>query len=142
MVMTKAELTGAINGGDEVGLETEIVQGFHAHEPLGVLVEQLGERSAADVSDKMIQGFGDWEGLLLGARQVVQVVEDGAFEVAQVVTGPTAAAQAQPEQEQSPPAEKAAVIHDHGLEAGIGHVVQPAGRLGEEMADGFKKDPG
>jgi len=99
--MTKAEVTGAINGGDEVALETEIVQGFHAQEPLGVLVEQLGESGAADVSDKMIQGFGDREGLLLGARQVVQVVEDGAFEVAQVVIGRTAAAQAQPEQEQS-----------------------------------------
>jgi len=141
MVMTKAEVTRAINGGDEVALETEIVQGFHANEPLGVLMEQLGESGAADVSDKMIQGFGDREGLLLGARQVVQVVEDGAFEVAQVVIGRTTAAQAQPEQEQSPPAEKAAVILDHGLEAGVGQLVQPAGRLGEEMADGFKKDP-
>ena len=107
-----------------------------------MLVEQLGESGAADMSDKMIQGFGDREGFLLGARQVVQVVEDGAFEVAQVVIGRTAAAQAQPEQEQSPPAEKAAVILDHGLEAGVGQLVQPAGRLGEEMADGFKKDPG
>jgi hypothetical protein len=142
MMMAEAEVTGAIDRHDEITLEAEIVQGFHAQEPLGVLVEQLGESGAADVSDKMIQGFGDREGLLLGARQVVQVVEDGAFEVAQVVIGRTAAAQAQPEQEQSPPAEKAAVILDHGREAGVGHLVQPVGRLGEEMADGFKKEPG
>jgi hypothetical protein len=107
---------------------------------LGVLVEQLGESGAADVSDKMIQGFGDREGLLLGARQVVQVVEDGAFEVAQVVIGRTAAAQAQPEQEQSPPAEKAAVILDHGLEARIGQLVQPIRGFGEEVADGFEEE--
>jgi hypothetical protein len=140
MVMTKTEVTRAINGGDEVALETEIVQGFHANEPLGVLVEQLGESGAADMADKMIQGFGDREGFLLGARQEVEVVEDGAFEVAQVVIGRTAAAQAQPEQEQSPPAEKAAVILDHGLEAGIGQLVQPTGRFREEVADGFEED--
>jgi hypothetical protein len=34
------------------------------------------------------------------------------------------------------------VILDHGREAGVGYLVQPVGRLGEEMADGFKKEPG
>ena len=119
-MMTEAKVTGAINGGNEIALETEIVQGFHADEPLGVLVEQLGESGATDVSDEMIQGLGDWEGVLLGARQKVEVVEDGAFQVPQVIIGRTAAAQAQPEEEQSPPAEKTAVVLDHGLEAGVG----------------------
>jgi hypothetical protein len=32
------------------------------------------------------------------------------------------------------------VILDHGLEAGIGQLVQPARRLGEEVADGFEED--
>lgn len=141
MVMTEAKVTGAVNGGNEVALETEIVQGFHADEPLGVLAQQLGESRAADMADKMIEGFGDREGILLGARQVVEVVEDGAFEVAQVVVGRTAAAQAQPEQEQSPPAEKAAVILDHGLEAGVGQLVQPVGQFREEVADGFEESP-
>lgn len=118
--MTEAEVTGAVHRGDEVALETEIVQGFHADEPLSVLMEQLGESGAADVADKMIEGFGDRQGILLGACQVVEVVEHGAFEVTQVVVGGTAAAQAQPEQEQSPPAEKAAVVLDHGFEAGVG----------------------
>jgi len=122
-------------------LETEIVQGFHADEPLGVLVEQLGESGAADVSDEMIQGLGDREGLLLSAGKMVEVVEDGAFEVAQVVVGRTAAAQTQSEQEQAPPAEKTAVILDHGLEAGVGQLVQPAGQFREEVADGFEKSP-
>ena len=78
MVMTEAQIAGAVNGRDEVALETEIVQGFHADEPLGVLVEQLGEGGAADVADEMIEGLGDREGVLLGARQEVEVVEDGA----------------------------------------------------------------
>jgi hypothetical protein len=60
------------------------------------------------VAYKVIEGFGDWKGILLGARQAVEVMEDGAFEIAQVVIGGTAAAQAQPEQEQAPPTEKAA----------------------------------
>jgi len=141
MVMAKAEVTGAVNRGDAVALETEIVQGFHVDEPLGVLLEQLGESGAADVADKMIEGFGDRERILLGARQVVEVVENGAFEVTQVVVGRTAAAQAQPKQEQSPPAEKAAVILDHGLAACVGQLVQPAGQFREEVADGFEEGP-
>src|SRR5208337_2140897 len=87
MVMTEAEVTGAINGGNEIALETRIIQGLHADEPLGVLEEQVGESGAADVPNEMIEGLGHREGLLLGACQEVEVVEDGAFEVAQVVIG-------------------------------------------------------
>src|SRR5438445_1691399 len=85
MVMTEAEIAGAINGGDEVTLEAEIVQGFHADEPLGMQMKQLGESRAADVADKMIEGFGDREGILLSVGQEVEIVEDGAIEVTQVV---------------------------------------------------------
>jgi len=92
MVMSEAEITGAIHGGNEIDLETEIVQGFHANEPLGVLVKQLGEGSAADVSNKVIEGLGDWQGILFGARQPIEIVEGGAFQVAQVIVGRTAAA--------------------------------------------------
>ena len=59
MRMTEAEVTGAVHGRAEITLKAEIVQGFHADQPLGVLVEQLGESGAADVPDKMVQGFGD-----------------------------------------------------------------------------------
>ena len=93
-VMTEAEVTGAINGGNEVALETEVVQGFHAHEPMGVLVEQLSESGAADVPNKMIEGLGDRERLLLGARQEIEIMEDGQFEVAQIIIGRAATAQA------------------------------------------------
>ena len=48
--------------------------------------------------------------------------------------------QAQAEEEQSPPAEEAAVILDPRLVAGVGQLVQPPGRLGEEVADGFEED--
>jgi hypothetical protein len=89
----------------------------------------------------MIEGPGDGEGFLLGPGQMIEVVEDSAFQVAQIVIGRTAAAQAQSEQEQSPPAEKAAMILDHGLEAGIGQLVQPAGQFREEVADGLEKGP-
>lgn len=142
MVMTEAEVTGAVHRGDEIALEAEIIQGFHADKPLGVPVEQLGESGAADVSDKMIQGLGDREGVLLGARQKVEVVEDGAFQVAQVVIGRAAAAQAQAKQEQPPPAEKTTMILDHRLEAGVGQLVEPTEQFREEMADGFEEGSG
>ena len=87
----------------------------------------------------MVEGFGDRQGVLLGARQMVEVMENGAFQVAQVVVGRTAAAQAQAEEEQPPPAKKAAVVVDHGFEAGVGQLVEPVGQLREEMADGFEK---
>ncbi len=140
--MTEAEVAGAIHGGNEVALEAEIVQGFHADEPVGVLMEQLGEGGAADVSNKVIQGFGDRQAILLGARQEVEVVEDGTFQVAQVVISGTAAAQTQAEEEQPPPAEKTAVVLDHRREAGIGQLVQPVRQLGKEMPDGFEKGAG
>src|SRR5512138_1598935 len=124
VVVTEAEVAGAIDGGNEVALEAKIVQGFHADQPPGVLVAQLGEGGAANVSNKVIQGFGDWERILLGAGQTVEVVENGAFQVAQVVIGGTAAAQAQAKEEQPPPAEKAAVVLHHGLVAGVGQLVQ------------------
>ena len=142
MVMTEAQIAGAVDADGEIALETGIVQGFHANEPQGVLMEQLGEGEAADVPDKVIEGFGDRKGILLGARQVVEVVEDGTFQVAQVVVGGAAAAQAQAEEEQAPPAQKPAVIADHGLEAGVGQLVQPAGQVGEEVPDGFEEDQG
>jgi hypothetical protein len=141
MVMSEAEVTGAVNGDEEVALEAEIVQGFHAQEPIGVPVKQLGKSGAADVANKMIEGFGHREGVLLGARQEIEVVEDGQFEIPQVIIGGTTAAQAQAEEEQPPPAEEAAMILDHGLEAGVGQLVQPAGEFREEVADGFEKGP-
>jgi hypothetical protein len=60
------------------------------------------------------------QGVLPGTGQKVEVVEDSAFQVAQVVIGRTATAQAQTEQEQAPPAEKTAMVFNHGLEAGVG----------------------
>ena len=92
--------------------------------------------------DEMIEGFGDWQGSLLGARQEVEVVQNGQFEIPQVVIGGTAAAQAQAEEKQPPPAEKTTVIFDHGLEAGIGQLVEPGRQLREKVADGLKKGAG
>ena len=67
-------------------------------------------------------------------------MQDGQFQVTQVMIGRAAAAQAQPEQEQSPPAKEAPVILDHRLKAGIGQLVQPGGGFGEEVTDGFEED--
>jgi len=103
-------------------------------------VEQLSKSGTADMADKMIEGLGDGKGFLLGTSQEVEVVQDGAFQVAQVTVRRTAAAQAQPEQEQPPPAEKAAVILDHGHVASVGQLVQPPGQLREEVSDGSEKD--
>ena len=142
MVVAETEIAGAIDGDYEVTLKTEIIQGFHADQPQGVPVEQLGEGGTADVSNKVIQGFGDRQAILLGARQAVEVMEDGAFQVAQVVVGGTPAAQAQPKEKQSPPAEETAVVLDHGLVASVGQLILPARQVREEMADGFEKSPG
>jgi len=141
MMMTETEVTRAIDGDHEVALETQIVQGFHADKPPGVLVAQLGEGGAADVSNKVIEGFGDGQRILLGVGQEVEIVENGAFQVAQVVIGATTATQAQPKEEQPPPAEKTTVVLDHGLEAGVGQLIQPVGQFGEEVPDGFEKGP-
>ena len=106
------------------------------------MVAQVGESPAADMAEKMIEGPGDREGFLRGAGEVVQVMKDGRFQVAQVVVGRTATAQAQPEEEQAPPSQKATVIFDHRGEAGVGQLVQPVGQFREEMADGFEKNAG
>ena len=106
--MTEAEGAGALHGGEAVARERQILQGLPAPEPLGVLGEQLGASEAADLPHKMSAGLGAREGLLLGARQGVEVVAEGPFEVAQVVVGATAAAPTQAEPEPSPPADKAA----------------------------------
>jgi len=136
----KTQVTGPVHGGDEFTPAPEIVEGFPAQEPLGVLVKQLGEGRAADMANEVIQGLGDRERILRGARQAVEIMEDGAFEVAQVVIGGTSAAQAQPKQEQAPPTEKAAMILDPGFEAGVGQLVQPLRQGREEVADGGEKD--
>src|SRR5262249_49723773 len=120
VVMSETQVACAINGDNEVALKAEIVQGFHADKTLGVLVQQLGEGGATHVPNKMVEGFGDRKGILCGARQEIEVVENRAFQVAQVAVGRTATAQAQAEEEQSPPAEKTAVVLDHRSEAGVG----------------------
>jgi len=142
MAMAETEITGAVNGGDKIALEPEIVQGFHADEPLRVLLEQLSEGRAADMADKVIEGFGNRQSVLLGAGQKIEIVEDGAFQIAQVIVSGAAAAQTQSEEEQSPPAQKAPVIIDQRLVTGVGQLVQPGGQLRKEMADGSEERPG
>jgi hypothetical protein len=139
MVMTEAEVTGAIHGNNEVALETEVIQGFHANEPIGVQVAQLSESGAADVPDKMIEAFGDRERVLLRARQEIEIVEDGQFEVAQVIIGRAAAAQPQPKEQQSPPAEKTSGIRDQGLITRVGQLVLPLAGLRKKVADSFEE---
>jgi hypothetical protein len=43
---------------------------------LGVLVEQLAKGGAADMADKMSEVLGRGESYLVGAGQVVEIVED------------------------------------------------------------------
>jgi len=120
-------------------LEPEIVQGFHADQPLGVLAEQLSKSRAADMTDKVVEGFGDRQGILVGPGEEVEIMENGAFQIAQVIIGGAAAAQTQAKEQQAPPAEKTAVIIDQGLIARIGQPVQPRGQFREKMADGAEE---
>ena len=142
MVMAETEITGAVYGGHEIALEPEIVQGFHADKPLGVLPEQLSESRAADMADKVVERLGDGQSVLLGVRQKIEIMEDGAFQIAQVVIGRTPATQPQSEEQQSPPTQKAPVIFHQRLATGIGQLVQPGGQLREEVADGSDERPG
>ena len=107
-----------------------------------MLAQQLGEGGAADVANEVIEGLGHRQGVLLCAGQEIEIVQDSAFRVAQVVIGGTTAAQAQSKEKQSPPAKKAAVVLDHGHEAGVGQFVLPGRQVREEMADGFEKSSG
>ena len=52
--MTETEIAGTVNGSDGLALEAEIIQGFHAQEPLGVLPEQL--RDFATVGELALDG--------------------------------------------------------------------------------------
>ena len=110
MAMAETQITGAVEAGHEFALKAEIIQGFHADEPLVELAEQLSESGAADMADKVVQSFGDRQSLLVGVGQKSQIVEDGALEVAQVAIGRAAAAQTQTKEQQSPPAQEAPVI--------------------------------
>ena len=126
---------------NEVALEAEIVQGFHADETLGVLVKQVAEGFAADVADEVVEGFGDGQGSLVSGCQVVEVVEDGALQVAQVVIRRAAAAQPQAEKERAPPSQEAAVVFDQRLEARVGQLVEPVSGVGKEVAGCFEESP-
>ena len=139
MAMAETQIAGAVNGGDKIPLEPEIVQGFHADQPLGVLAEQLSKSRAADMTDKVVEGFGDRQGILVGPGEEVEIMENGAFQIAQVIIGGAAAAQTQAKEQQAPPAEKTAVIIDQGLIARIGQPVQPRGQFREKMADGAEE---
>ena len=135
VAVAETEIAGAVNGRHQIALEPEIVQGFHADEPLSVLPEQLSESRAADMADKVVQSFGDRQSLLVGVGQQIQIVENGAFQIAQIVIGRAAAAQTQTKEQQPPPAEEAPVIIDQRLATRIGQLVQPGGQLREEVAD-------
>lgn len=139
VAVAETEIASAVNGGHEITLEPEIVQGFHADEPLNVLPEQLSESRAADMADKVVQRFGDRQSVLIGAGQKIEIVEDGAFQVAQIIIGRAAAAQTQTKEQQPPPAEETPVIGDQGLATGVGQLVQPGGLLRKEMADGSEE---
>ena len=139
VAVAETEIAGAVNGGHQIALEPEIVQGFHADEPLRVLPEQQSESRAADMADKVVERFGNRQSILIGASQKIEIVEDGAFQVAQIIIGRAAAAQTQAKEQQPPPAQEAPVINDQRLATGIGQLVQPGGQLRKEVADGAEE---
>lgn len=139
VAVAETEKAGAVNGGHQIALEPEIVQGFHADEPLNVLLEQLSESRAADMADKVVEGLGDRERVLVRVGQKIEIVEDSAFQVAQIIVGRAAAAQTQTKEQQPPPAEETPVIGHQGLATRVGQLVQPGGQLRKEMADGSEE---
>ena len=85
--VAKAQITGSIDAEDEIASKTKIIQRFHADEPLIVLMAQVLESAASNMADKMIESFGNRQGLLIGASQVVEIVKNGAFQITQIVIG-------------------------------------------------------
>jgi len=139
MTVAEAQITGAVNADDGVGLETEIIQGLHTQESLGVPTQEVRESPTAHMADEVVQGLGDGQGGLRGARQMIEIVEDGAFQIAQVIIGRASAAQPQAKEQQPPPVEKTPVVIDQRLVASVRQLVQPPGQFREEVADGATK---
>ena len=105
-------------------------------------VEGVKVQAEAQLGKGGFEGFGDRQGILVGAGQEVEIMEHGAFQIAQVIIGGAAAAQGQAKKQQAPPAQKTAVIIDQRLLTSIGQLVQPGGQMGEEVADGSEESPG
>ena len=88
----------------------------------------------------MVEGLVDRQGGLVGLGQLVGVVQDAEFQIAQFVIQVPAAAQFEAEQEQPPPQQKARVVNDHFLEAGVGQLIGPAVKPGPKVAEALEED--
>ena len=139
--LVKSEHAGAVHRHDQAAQESERVQGPHPNQAAGTALPQGGQRfGSLTMFQEVIDGVGDRQGLLVGRGQAVEIGQEAQLQVAQVKINLPAAAQAQGEEEQRQPEQEAAGIDHEGLEAGVGHLVQPGVELGEEVAQGADED--
>lgn len=139
--LVKGQHPRAVHGHDQAAQEPEGVQGPHPNQPVGTLLAQVGQGlRPLTMFQEVIDRVGDRQGLLGGSRQAVNISQEAQLQVAQVKVDLPAAAQAQGEDEHRQPKQEAAVVFDEGLEAGVGHRVQPGVELGEEVAQGADEE--
>jgi hypothetical protein len=88
----------------------------------------------------MVEGFVNRQGGLLSLGQLVGVVQNTQFQIAQFVIQVPAAAQFEAEQEHPPPQQEARLVGDHFLEAGVGQLIGPAIKPGPKVAEALEED--
>ena len=77
------------------------------------------------MAQEMTERLVDRQGFLLGLSESIDIVQHPELVIAQLEIQLAAAAQFAAEQQQSPPAEEADIIIDHGLETGVGQCLEP-----------------
>ena len=91
------------------------------------------------MAEEVIEGFMDRQGLLLGFGQLIDVVQDGQFDVPELVVQGAPAPQFEGEQKQAPPDQEAFVIDDHLPETGVRQLIDPRIEIRPEVAEGPNK---
>jgi hypothetical protein len=135
--LAEKQEAGAVNGHHEVSLESEGVQGLRSDEPADTPGSQSGKSMGADMTEEVVESFVDGQGVLLGARQAIGIVQYLQFGIAQLVIQLAAAAQLEAEQQQPPPGEKSLVIADEGAKPRVGQLSELGIEGRPEVANRF-----
>lgn len=141
MTLGKSEETGAIGGEDKLAVQPEWIEHFVSDQLAHALVAQAGQSGRTDVPQKMSEGLMDWEGILLGASQFVEIGQPASFQIAALKIQLAAAPQFQAKQQKPPPDQEANVLSDHRCKAGLRKGPRPVVEPRPEMPESFDESP-
>lgn len=110
---------GAINGDDEASGEAEGIEGLRPDKPPDTPGSQLGKSLRADVTEEVVEGFVDGEGVLVRSGQAIRVAQYRKLPVSQLEVKLPTAAQLEGKQKQAPPTEKFLVVPDEWPKTGV-----------------------